>query len=582
VVARLAHGVAIDEAGSRLEASVAALPPGGSIVIRGVHLEPLSERYAAPVRAGLLLLQGICALLLLIGCANLANLFLAHGSTRTREFGVRLTLGAGGGRLIRQIATESSVLAVLGAFAGLLLAYFTLPALVFMAPWSLSHRADEIVLRAPELAFALGLSVTAALGAALAPAILASRADPLASLRGTASATPGRLHRLVKDGLVASQVVLAVVLLTGAGLMIRSFAALLSEPLGFDARDLVVAEVPLPGAYNDARRRAAIRQLHDELRGRLGPSSAAIGNSLPYGSTMMGPASPLLPSGTYGEFKIVPYRAVTHDYFDVFGIPLRRGRVFDAADVQGAPLAVVVNEQFVAEFSGGRELLGSQMRLGPRDVTVVGVVGDTRSSDAAGTRAAVYWSIEQRPVSELTVAVRARDLAAAVTAIGEVVRAIDPDLPVVRPQSMNQRIASARVARRFHLWMLSLLGFLGGTIAAVGVYGMVAHAVAMRRRELGIRTALGAGTSRIRRLVFTQGLRPVAVGLAAGLTAAWWITGVLAANRAFSQQLYGITAHDLQTFATAAGLVLLAGAIACWIPASRATRVDPAQTLRMD
>jgi predicted permease len=582
VVARLAPGIDVSEANLRLDASVEAMPPGGSVSVRGVQLEPLAERYAGPLRPALLLLQGICALLLIIACANLTNLFLAHGSSRGREFGVRLAIGAGGRRLLRQIACEASVMAVFGAGAGLVLAYLVLPALVLMAPWSLAHRADEIAVRGPELAFALALSVMAALAAALVPATIASRTDPLASLRGTTHATPGRIQGLLREALVAAQVVFAIVLLTGAGLLIRSFAALVSEPLGFDPGGLIVTEVPLPGSYDPSRNQAAVRQLHDELRARFGRDVVAIGNSLPYGGSMMGPATPLLPSGTYGDFRSVPYRSVTADYFQVFGILLLRGRGFLPSDTRGSPLVVVVNEQFVQEFGGGRDLLGSAMRLGPRDVTVVGIAGNTRNSDLTGTRAAVYWSIEQRPISDLTVAVRAESVAAAVAGIRDVVRTIDPNLPLVRPQSMDQRIASTRVSRRFYLWMLSLLGVLGGTLTALGVYGVVTHATTQRTREIGIRSALGAGVAQVRRLVLSQGLRPVVVGVAGGLLGAWWITNVLQTNRVFAAQLYRIPPNDPHAFAAAALLLLIVATVACWIPALRASRIDPARTLRTD
>jgi len=582
VVARLIPGIDVAEANRRLDVNAPALPPGSeSSSIRGAVATPLSERYARGVRPGLLLLQGVSGLLLLITCTNLATLFLAHGATRSREFGVRSALGASRWRLVRQITVELGVLALGAGALGVLLAYAAVPALVSIAGWSLP-RAEEVGVRGAELMAGLGLSLAAALAGGALPAVMASRVDPHDSLRGTLQTTPGRTTRLVTGTLVVAQVVVAVIMLTAAGLLIRSFARVVSLPLGFDPNGLVVAELPLSG-YSGDRARLFAQQLEDRLQAQFGAEAIAIGTSLPYTPARMGPATPLLPSGTYGAFTAVPYRWVTHGYFAALDIAILRGRGFSESDAPGSPRAIVVNETFVRQFGEGRDLLGSRMRLGPLEATVVGVVADTRNFDLAQPPApAVHWSLVQRPQTDLAVAVRGRDVAAVPQALREAVRGIDPDIPLVRLESIDQKIARTQTQRRFYLTMLSLFGGVGVALVAIGIYGVVARATSARTREIGIRTALGARAGHVRALVTREGLRPVLVGLVAGLAGAWWVTGLLQANTVFASQLYEITAHNPPTFVAAALLLLIIAAVACWIPASRASRIDPARTLRTD
>jgi putative ABC transport system permease protein len=590
MVARLAPGLDAPTAESRVSRLAASLSEveGGSTHITGLRLMPLAERDRAGIRAGLLLLQGISGFLLLIACANLVNLFLANATIRGREFGVRAALGAGRWRLVRQWLTEAVVIALAGGALGVALAYLSVPVLVASASWTLP-RAGAIGIRGPELAAGLGLALLAALAAAAIPALIASRADVVATLRGGMQVTRGRMTRALRNGLVAAEVLLAVILVTGAGLLINSFARVASLPMGFDSRGLVVAEIPL--TYREPERRLAFaRALHEDLRARFGDGHVAIG-SMPYSSAELAPA-PLVqastageaasaPAGTAQRARSIPFRTVSHDYFETLGIRLVRGRPFLPTDTATSPRVIIVNEQFVRDFGHGQGLVGEGVRSGRVELEVVGIAGDTRSGRVSQPpAAAVYFPLEQRRFP-ITVAVRAPD-AAVLPALREAVRRLDPNVPVARAEAIEARMRRAEAQRRFYVLMLSLFGALGAALAAGGVYGVMTHVTGQRTRELGIRAALGARPAQIQGLVVRQGLRPVVIGVVGGVLGAFWLTGLLKTVPLFTAQLYEITPHDPLTFALASAALFTVGAIACWLPARRGARVDPVTVLRAE
>lgn len=582
VVGRLAPGLTMEEARRRIASLDGTLPSGTARQeVFGARLRPLRERYAAGVRPGLLLLQGVSVLLLLIACSNLAHLFLAHASVRQKEFVIRRALGASGSRLVRLLVIQAGVVALAGGLAGVLLARVLVPTLVASASWALP-RASEVQVSGIDLAVGLTLAGLTVLIFGGIPAWASTRGDLLLTIRGEASATPSRRTRFRRAGLVAAEVAIATVLLTAAGLLAKSFYRVVSLPPGFDATELLVANVTLrPGdQWAPGRMTALSRDLTERLRSHFGPGNSAVGTSMPYSSTVLGPSAPLTPNGYVGPPGSIPYRSVTPDYFNLLQIPILRGRSFLSSDAAGSDLVVVVNEQFVREFGGGRDLLGQAIRIGPRDVTVVGIAGDTRFKAASPPEAAVYWSTLQRP--GMSVIVRSSDLAVATRELGEVVRSVDASLVVVQPEFVEAKIARQLAQRRFYLVVLVLFGGLGLVLTVVGIWGVVAHLTRQRTRESAIRVALGARPGQVTALVVRQGLVPVAIGLAAGIVGSWWAARAMESNTMFRAQLYEMTPQDPGTFIICATGLLLLSAAACWLPAARASRIDPARELRAD
>jgi predicted permease len=584
IIARLPQGSDLSTATRDIDRLMPALPVMSSgSAYTGIKLTPFVDRQRGSARQGLLLLQGAAGLLLLIACANLGNLLLTHASSRRREVGVRSAIGASRGRLVRQVMTETAVLGLAGGGLGVLLAYWTVPVLVSSASWTLPRTAD-VAVRLPEFGIGMTLAIVTALGVAAAPAWIATRIDVVESLRHASHLGASRVSRLLPSGLVIVEVLLAVVVLASAGLLLNSFARVVSLPMGFDTRGIVVAEVPAREGYTSHAALLELAQrLRQDLANRLGGVEIAFANSMPYTSAYMGPANPISPDGRYERFTAVPYRVVSADYFDVLRIALVRGRGFASTDASGGEPVAVVNEQFVREYGPAGEILGTLMKFGPRQATIVGVVADTRNFDVTRPpEAALYWPMAQRNFYGLTLAVRGGRESEVVDAIRNSFFAIDPDLAPGRIESIDARMRHSQVQRRFYLMMLALFAGLGVALASVGIYGVTAHAVGLRTREFGVRLALGSTPRALNALVVRQGLKPVGLGLAVGLIGAWWATEWLKANATFSAFLYRISAHDPATFAAATAGLLLIGALACWIPARRAGRVDPVGVLKTE
>jgi putative ABC transport system permease protein len=551
----------------------------------GTSVERLGESDANTVRPGLLLLQGVAGFLLLITCANLANVFLAHTTARRRELGMRAALGAGRWRLVRQLLTEAAAVATLGGAIGVGAAYLGVPALIATAS-SVLPRGTTVEVRAPELVVGLGLGWLTALVFAAIPAYLASKADPLDAIRGATQVTAGRAIRALRAGLITAQVVLAVVVLTGAGLLIKSFARVVSLPMGFDARGLVTADLALPAppvfSVDDAR--TFEHRLEDEVRARLGTRPVAFANYMPYGVVASRDWTLEPVAGSADERTgYADYRAVSAGYFATLGVPLIRGRQFLPADGAAGPPVAIVNEAFVKKNARRADPIGLQVRAGTSVFTIVGIVGDIRTGLLESSpNPAVYVPLEQTPSYALAIAVRASDTAAVAKQLAAAVRSLDPDVPLTRVGAIDAKVAEREVQRRFYLSMLSLFALLAGVLAAVGTYGVTAHVTGLRTRELGIRLALGARPGALKALVIGQGLRPVLAGVVGGVVGAWWVTSLLKTNEIFSSQLYEVTPHDPWTLAAAAVGLLATAAMACWIPARRASRVEPTVALRAE
>jgi len=589
VVGRLAEDAGCLAAEAELSGIIASVigPTDDPYLAVGARLVPLADELAAPVRRPLLLLQGAALLVLLVACANLASTFVARGVERRGELAVRAALGAGRGRLLGQLFTESLGLAVLGAGVGVALAAVILDTVPRLAPLNLPPGV-ELGLDARALLVALGLSVGAAVLFGLLPALSAvSRAaTPLA--RAGARGTDDRRRRHVWRGLVAVQVAVAMMLASGAGLLVRSFWRVVSAETGIETAGLVAMSLNLPaGRYPDD---PAIAAYHDRLLADLetlpGVERAGLVTHLPLsGSDASGRME--VEGGPAPAVDAVGYRVTGGGYFEALGIPVLAGRTFDERDHAGAAHAVVVNRMLAERAWPGQDPLGKRMTAGGMDryyaddrwAMVVGVVADVRHrGPAAAPQPEAFFSYRQRPgrAADAVAVVRAAAAPGAVAdAVREAAQRLDPEVPV-ELTTMDEVASRALADRRFSLLLLGSFALLGLGLATLGIYGVVSYRVARRRREMGIRLALGAEPRRLRNAVVAGSMRTVALGLAAGLA------GALALTRLLESLLYEIEPTDPAALAAAA-LVLAAAALwASAVPARRAARVDPSETLRSE
>ena len=550
----------------------------------GMFAVPLAEFVAGDTRQPLLILLGAVGFVLLIACSNIAGLMLARASVRTRDLAVRAALGAGRWQLLRQTFFESLVLAVAGAAAGLVLAAAGMRALLLLAPGGaasgLTARLDV-----PVLLFTAAAAVAAGLFFAVAPAWQISRIDVHAALKGggrSGTAGPGRLW--LRSALVVCETALALLLVAGAGLFLRSLARLQQVSPGFEPRGVATAAFSLPQArYDTPEKRAAFyRSLEDRLAGLPGATASSFGMPLPF-SDSAGSASFAIegrPSGPGDPGPHGDVRYISPGYFETMRIPLRAGRWFTPQDRQGTASVVVIDENLARQYWPGANPLGKHMRRGGAPwSTVVGVVGHVRHSDLAGDtgKGTYYYSVFQQPIPYGSVVVRTRaDPAALAGAIRQAVRDVDPNQPVHHVQAMEDMVAASLAPRRFAVVLLGFFAAVALAMAALGLFGVVGYSVAQRTREIGIRMALGAGRRAVLVLVLGQGLRLAGTGVALGLAAA------LAGGRALRSQLFAIEPWDPATMAGTAAVLIAASLAAAYIPARRAAKVDPLEALRWE
>ena len=556
---------------------VGSYPPDWTLRVTSIR-----EKGTRKVRSALFLLFGAVAFVLLIACANVANLLLARATSRAREVAVRAALGAQRSRLVRQLLTESVVLALGGGLLGLLFAQFGVQALGALN--SANQSGEPIALDATVVTFALLLSVATGLVFGVAPALQLARGSLQETLReGGRGAAGNRTGARLRRGLIVSEVALAVVLLTGAGLLIRSFARLAEASPGFDPQKLLTLTVALP----DARYRTLSQQL--AFFNQLLPALAAVPGIQVAGATSDLPFGPGGATRSFGVEGYQPapdrpppwgdFRVVSASYFDALRVPLRGGRTFTEQDGPAAPKVVVVDEGLARLYWGSGNPLGKRVTL---DDTiwreVVGVVGHVKN-DALDTDARVqlYLPMRQMPQSAMSVALRTvGDPSAAAPLARAVVRTIDRDQPVSTVKSMQDLVDAAMGQRRTSMLLLTLFAGFALLIACIGLYGITAYAVAQRTREIGVRMALGAVGSQVVRPFVRDSLTLALIGLAIGSAVS------LAASRLLASQLYNVPANDPVTlFGTAVLLAAVAG-VASYLPARRATRVDPIVTLRSD
>jgi predicted permease len=596
IVAKLKPGVSVERAQAEMDTITARLrrehpdvyPPNGGLTF---GIVPLHEQVVGDIRRTLVILLGAVGFVLLIACANVANLLLSRAVGRQQEIAVRTALGAGRGRIIRQLLTESLLLAICGGALGILLAVWSMRWIHAFGTQSVP-RLGEITIDGRVLLFTMLLSILSGVLFGLAPALRVSHLDLHATLkdasRGSAgsSAVWGRGNN-VRRLLVISELALSVVLLIGAGLLIRSFAYLQNVQPGFNARNVLTLELTMNGRqYNGAPAVLnAYRQLWERFERLPGVSAAGGIQALPLGALWAwGPITVEGRIPRAGEnFINADQRVVSGRYFQAMEIPLLHGRFFNDQDIAANPRVIIVDEFMARELWPNQDAIGKRIRFGGLEsktpwATVVGVVGRVKQySLDADSRIALYIPHTQNPSRALTVVVRGNSEPAALTAsVKKEIRELDPDLPVYQARTMADRVDESLARRRFTMSLLGVFAGVALVLAAVGIYGVMAYLVSQGTREIGIRMALGATQRGILTLVVRQGMTLALTGVLTGLA------GAFALTRFLRSLLFGVDATDPITFAGIAVLLAAIALLASYIPARRAARIDPMVSLRCE
>jgi putative ABC transport system permease protein len=615
-IARLKPGVTLKQAQAELQTIAQRIQPGGPTSTPGGNSRPrgedggrgegggrggrggsvltlvgLHEQVVGDVKGGLLVLLGAVVLVLLIACANVANLLLARAATRQREMAVRAALGAGRLRIARQLLTESVLLSLAGGGLGLLVAFWGVRALGQWSGASLPAM-HGIGIDAWVLAFTLGVSVITGLAFGLAPAIQAWRTDVNAALKEEGRGDTGGHRHWLRHFLAVSEVALALVLLIGAGLLIKSFSRLLDVNPGFRTDGVLTFQVTLAKSESPPQKVNFIKQIVERLKALPGVQAVAATDSLPL--TQFNRISPAeiegrppidLRKAKPGEVKPVSRPTVTLDYFNAMGIPLKNGRAFTLQDARSPAESVIVNEAFEKHHFPGQSAVGKRIRLMARSrgavaiwQTVVGVVSDVRQSGLAGDIMPEVYSPELEDVGgELSFVLRINgEPAGLISAVRRVVTEVEPNQAIHNVMTMEQRLANVTTSRRLNAVLLGSFAGLALLLAVVGIYGVMSYAVTQRTREIGVRIALGASSKEIFKLIVGQGALLVGIGVVIGLGVA------VLGTRLLANLLFGVSALDPVTFAGVTALLAATAFLACYLPARRATKVDPMVALRQE
>jgi len=593
VVGRLHEGLAPSDAALELDPMTVRLvataleEDGPEYLATGTVITSLQDTVIGNTRRPLLLLMGAAAFVLLVACTNLASTLLARGTTRVRELAVRSAIGASRARIVRQLLSEATLLAALGGVLGVGLTQVVLGGIRATAAGSIP-RLESVGLDGRVLLFTMVLTLLTALTFGLLPALRARESDQAGTMRTQSRGNEGYKGR-VWGTLVAAEVALALMLLTGSGLLIRSFTAVLSEDPGFQGEDVVLSAVDLSGTKYP--------ELEDHSRfweDMLARAEAIPGVSRA-GMTSAGPVSRFLPNGLVhldGDPQKTGnaiYIVASSGAFEALDIPLLRGRLFEPSDVPEGGHVVVVSQSFADAYWPGEDPLGKQVSSGGMDgfssmespvfASIVGVVGDVRYRDLARAGSpTVYWNYRQRPHrlpygANLVVESASGEPAAVAGALRRALQEADPDV-APRIRYVRELVADSLGQRRFTLLIMSAFAAIGLLLAALGIFGVVSYAVAQRTREMGIRLALGATGATVRSMVLRGAMVPVVLGLLIGVGGAWSLSRIMAGL------LYEVTPNDPLTFLGVSGLLLATGLVATWIPTVRGTRVDPMITMR--
>jgi putative ABC transport system permease protein len=586
-VARLKPGVSRQQAAAEAKAISSRLEREHPETNTGAdaNLVSLTDQIVGDVRRALLILTGAVGCILLIACANMANLLLARATSREREVAIRQAIGAGRRRLIRQMLTESVLLSLLGGALGLVLAFWGIQTLIRLSPGGIP-RLDEVRLDPRALLFTLLISIGAGLLFGIVPALQSSREDLVGSLKeGTRNA--GRAKRRLFNTFVIAEIALALVLLSGAGLLIRSFLRLQDVRLGFQSTSLLTASVSLPRSrYPQSAQRA---EFYTDLVERVGklPQVRGAGaiNFIPLGG--QAPTTSLTVEGrTFPAGEQLPeleYRVVTPSYFRTMRTPLLKGRWFTVQDRDNAPGVALVNEAAARRFWPGEEAAGKRIKLGPDAdkqpwLTIVGVVGDVRQFGLdTEPKPEVYQNYLQHGASSMTLAVRtASNPSSIVPDVRAQVLALDKDLPIYNVRTGEQLIAESVAKRRFSTFLLSTLAGIALVLAAAGIYALMSYSVTQRTHELGLRMALGARREDALRLVLGQAMTLTGVALLLGWLASFALTRIM------GSLLFETSTTDPATFAAVSLTLFAVALLACFVPAHRATKVEPLTALRYE
>ncbi|HZR24533.1 MAG TPA: ABC transporter permease [Vicinamibacterales bacterium] len=546
---------------------------------------PLQEAMVGNVRRVLYVLLGAVAFLLLISTVNVANLLLARAATRDREIAVRAAIGAGRAQLARQLITESLVLALVAGAVGLVTAAWGTRALLAITPNNLP-RINEVHMNVGVFAFALTIATVCGVLFGLAPAFRASATPLVETLKDAGRGTAGTRHRRVQRVLVVAEIALALMLSIGAGLMIRSFAALERVNPGFDSTHVLTFRLYLPrsSGYDGPKTRAFFTTLVQRLESLPGVRSAALTVSLPPHLLQMtdtftveGQVVPPNHSAPLG-----PLLFVTEKYFTTLGTPLLRGRFFAERDDQGAPLVAIINDTLAKKYFPNVDPVGRQIKVGGPErpdnpwMTVVGVVGDIKYDGLQTPVDPTFYLPFRQNASrdEFAVVRTSGDPTSIAASARSIVASLDPNIPVVDVKTMDQLMTESVAPPRFRTLLVTIFASIGLLLAAIGIYGVMAYTVVERTQEIGVRLALGASASDMVRLVLGESLTLAIVGVAIGTV------GAIATTRLMASLLFGVAPTDAVTFATVAATLVATALVASWIPVRRATRVDPMVALR--
>ena len=590
VVALLKPGVSLQQAAGEMETITARLrqqyPDTNNR--RFNRVVSLHDHLVGDTNKLLWLLLGAVTFVLLIGCANVANLLLASGASRHKEMAIRAALGASRWRVIRQLFTESTILALAGGAVGLLIAFWGLAAIMKLLPADFP-RLNEIHMDWRVLAFTFAASVLTGIVFGLAPALQISRSDVQDAIRETGRGTAGSLRQSrFRQALIVAQVALSVVLLAGAGLLFRSFMRLQSVNTGFVAQQVLTARLTPSGTNyaSDADFTKFYKQVIEKVSAIPGVQAAGLINTLPLSK---GPTSGFRVEGrpvtTPDKWPSVNYRVVSPNYFRAMGIPLLQGRAYTDRDDANAPLVMIVNQQLAHEVFPDENAVGKRITFGgtgangqPRWFEIVGVVANVRSLELREEPTAeLYFSAQQDRWPAMSLVVRSSvEPASLAGSVRQIVNEVDKSVPVADVKTMDHVVSESITQPRFNLFLLGLFGAVAMVLSAAGIYGVTAYTVTQRTHELGIRIALGAQVGDVLKMILGQGMAVIGVGLVVGLAAAFGLTRLL------RTLLFGVGENDPLTFVAITLVLVLVALIACYIPARRATKVDPLVALRAE